>query len=280
MRSGINRDRPRTMTAAILNGFPDILLVRSVLLGERLDVRRFEPKDSLATAPLVIRIHEGGLAVLFRYGVAVLFAAAREAEKALLQRLAAYVIDPLPAPESDEARLELSRNVDEQVDLSGTIHLTEASIERFQVVADVLAKSLVLSHYELRIAGIFDRTEPLATTLRTSGRVGAGGSALLREIGHVLLMQHRMVGRVETAEKPELIWDHPELERLYLRLAEEYELRERSRALERKLEVISRTAETLLGLIQSRSSLRVEWYILALIVAELILSIYPLVLQR
>lgn len=268
------------MTAKLPDGFPNTFVARTLLLGERLDVRRFEPRDSLAAAPLTIRIHEGGVAVLLRYGVVVLFAAPGESEQALVKRLAPYVIDPLPAPESDETRVELSRGADEQADLSGTIHLNDASIERLQVVADVLAKSLVLSHYELRIAGIFDRTEPLATTLRASGRVGAGGAALLREIGHVLLMQHRMVGRVETAEKPELIWDHPELDRLYLRLAEEYELRERSRALERKLEVISRTAETLLGLMQSRSSLRVEWYILALIVAELILSIYPLVLQR
>ena len=268
------------MTAIFPDDLPDTFRVRTFLLGERLDVRRFEPEDSLAITPLAIRIHEGGVAVLFRYGVAVLFAAPREAEEALLRRLAPYVIDPLPELESDETQVKLSPGSDEQTDISGTIHLNQASTERFQVVADVLAKSLVLSHYELRIAGIFDRTEPLATTLRGSGRVRAGGGALLREIGHVLLMQHRMVGRVETAEKPELVWDHPELERLYLRLAEEYELRERSRALERKLDVISRTAETMLGLVQSRSSLRVEWYILALIVAELILSIYPLVLHR
>jgi uncharacterized Rmd1/YagE family protein len=89
-------------------------------------------------------------------------------------------------------------------------------------------------------------------------------------------MQHKMVGRVETGEKPELLWEHPELERLYARLAEEYELRDRDRALDRKLELISRTAETLLGLVQSRSSMRVEWYIVALIIAELLLSVYPL----
>jgi len=96
----------------------------------------------------------------------------------------------------------------------------------------------------------------------------------------VLLMQQKMVGRVETGEKPELLWDHPELERLYVRLAEEYELRDRDRALDRKLDVISRTVETLLGLVQARSSLRVEWYIVLLIVAELALSIYPLLLTR
>jgi uncharacterized Rmd1/YagE family protein len=91
-----------------------------------------------------------------------------------------------------------------------------------------------------------------------------------------------MVGRVETGEKPELLWEHPELERLYVRLAEEYELRDRDRdrALDRKLDVISRTVETLLGLVQTRSSLRVEWYIVLLIVAELLLTTYPLLLSR
>jgi len=87
-----------------------------------------------------------------------------------------------------------------------------------------------------------------------------------------------MVGRVETSEKPELLWERPELERLYIRLADEYELRERDRALDRKLDVISRTVETLLGLVQTRSSLRLEWYIVLLIVAELVLASYSLLM--
>jgi len=138
----------------------------------------------------------------------------------------------------------------------------------------------VLAHYETRIADIFDRIEPLAATLREKGRPGATGRVLLRHIGDVLLMQQQMVGRVETAETPELLWEHPELERFYMRLADEYELRERDRALDRKLDVVSRTVETLLSLVQTRSSMRVEWYIVLLIVAELVLSLYPLLLHR
>ena len=45
-------------------------------------------------------------------------------------------------------------------------------------------------------------------------------------------------------------------------------------------DVISRSVEILLGLVQTRSSLRVEWYIVLLIVAELLLSTYPLLLGR
>jgi len=38
--------------------------------------------------------------------------------------------------------------------------------------------------------------------------------------------------------------------------------------------------ETLLGLLQTRSSLRVEWYIVLLIVAELLLTTYSLLFNR
>jgi len=75
------------------------------------------------------------------------------------------------------------------------------------------------------------------------------------------------------------LWVKPELERIYLRLEDEYELRERHVALERKLEVISDTAETLLELLRTRSSLRVEWYIVILILVEIIITLYDMFIR-
>jgi uncharacterized Rmd1/YagE family protein len=257
----------------------DVVPVRALLLGERLDTRALERDKPLAVAPLTVEI-PGGAAVLFRYGAVVLFGPPTAALDNFVAGLRPLVTAALPAPERDEARLLIRPDADQQVDLAGNILLREKTYESLQVVADILAKGLVLSHYETRIADIFDGIEPLAATLREKGRAGARSKELLRHIGDVLLMQQKMVGRVETGEKPELLWDHPELERLYVRLAEEYELRDRDRALDRKLDVISRTVETLLGLVQTRSSLRVEWYIVLLIVAELLLTTYPLILGR
>jgi uncharacterized Rmd1/YagE family protein len=90
----------------------------------------------------------------------------------------------------------------------------------------------------------------------------------------------KIVGRVEVADKPELTWDHPELERLYVRLADEFEIRERHRVLDRKLELVSRTAQTVLELLQHRHSLRVEWYIVILILVEILLMLYEMFLHR
>ena len=262
--------------AAIADAVP----VRALLLGERLDLRAFDRDAPRNTTPLLLDIPGGGRAALFRYGAAVLFGAAPEAAERFAATLASKVAGAFAVPEREEVRLLIDPSAEQHVDAGGNILLRDSAPERLQLVADILAKSLVLAHYEARMADIFDRIEPLAATLREKGRPGATGKVLLRHIGDVLLMQQQMVGRVETAETPELLWEHPELERFYMRLADEYELRDRDRALDRKLDIVARTVETLLSLVQTRSSMRVEWYIVLLIVAELVLSLYPLLLHH
>ena len=160
--------------------------------------------------------------------------------------------------------------------MTGTINLHAFTTERLQLVAEVLAKSVVLDRYEGVVAKSFQRIEPLADTLQRSGRPGSRGRELLRHIGDTLSIQGRMVGRVEISEKPDLLWYHPAHESLYARLEDEYELHERHLALERKLDLISRTAETLLGILQNKRSLRVEWYITVLIVFEILLTLYQM----
>lgn len=265
---------PTDWLAELLRNHP--IAVRAVLLAERLDTHRFEQQEALGRSPLVIRVREGGVAVLFRYGVMVTFSVKLDDERALIGRLEPLLTNPHASRETEESRLAVRSGSDDQIDLDGTIALKELDIERLQLIADVLAKSLMLAHYETRIADAFDRIEPVADMLRWRGRLGIGGRALLRQIGTALRVQHNLVGRVETSEKPDLLWDHPEFERLYTRLAEEYDLRDRDRALDHKQDVILRTTEIMLGVVQQRSALRVEWYVLLLIVAELIITLYSL----
>jgi uncharacterized Rmd1/YagE family protein len=248
---------------------------RAVLIGERLDLRALEVSDRLASTPLTLRVGEHGCVVLFRYGVAVFFDAAPMEETAFLQHLQRFVQLPFAIPETDQLDFQVQPNAQELL-TSGVLSISDTRIERLQIVADILAKSVVLEEYEKRIAAAFDRAEPIAAAMEIRGATGQSARELIRHIGSGLLSLHRMVGRVEVGEKPELLWEHPELEILYLRLVDEYELNERQTALERKLDVITRTAETQLDLLQTARSLRVEWYIVILIVVEILLTLYEM----
>lgn len=254
--------------------------VVALLVGKRIDLRALYRSDSLAVAPLAIPAGERGMAVLFRYGAVVMFNLQVVEEAAFLLNLKGFVGDELAEAEREDAEIAVEPDADERVDVSGVIRLRQITSDRLLVVADVLAKSVSLAWDETRVARVFDRIEPVAEALQKErgGRVVA--RQLLDHIGDVLITQHRMVGRVEVAEKPELLWDRPELERLYLRLQEEYELPERDRALTRKLDLIAQTASTALGLLQAKRSLRVEWYIVLLIIFEIILTLYQMFVAR
>ena len=59
----------------------------------------------------------------------------------------------------------------------------------------------------------------------------------------------------------------------------EFEIHERLAALERKLELVARTERTIVDLISTWHSLRVECYIVSLIVLEILLTMCQLWLQ-
>jgi len=76
------------------------------------------------------------------------------------------------------------------------------------------------------------------------------------------------------------VWDRPDLERLYARLEDEYELNERAEALSRKLAVISETAKLLTDMIDTTRSLRLELIIVVLIVFEIALAAYEILTRH
>jgi uncharacterized Rmd1/YagE family protein len=246
---------------------------RALLLGTRLDLRAWPESEVLGRMPLAVRVHGGGLAVLFRHGVAVLFGVAPDAENALRARLAPLTENRYRSIEEESLAIRVDTARPEGL-AEGALVVHSGSIARLQLVADVLSKSALLAHYEARLGTEFDRIEPFALELERHGRNPGRTRELLRRIGGLLRIEQRMVGRAEIGEKPELLWEHPNLERLYALLEAEFEVRERLAVMERKLELAGRTARTLVDLINARHSLRVEWYIVALILFEILLTLY------
>jgi uncharacterized Rmd1/YagE family protein len=238
-------------------------------------LRNWPEAETMARAPLTTKLANGGIAVLFRFGVAVLLDATASAEQALRERLAPLIEHRYGSPEVEELDVRIDEARPEGLQ-DGVLVLQSASLERLQLVAEALSKSVVLGHYEARIAADFDRIEPLALELERRGRIRGGTREHLKRIGALLLIEQRMVGRAQIGDKAELLWEHPRLERLNALLEDEFEIRERLAALDRKLELAARTERTLVELISTRHALRVEWYIVGLIVFEILLTLYAM----
>lgn len=248
--------------------------VRAVLVGERIDIRGVEPRLS-PQLPVVIEVAPAGCAVLLRAGAVVLFGVDPIQQERFIQDLGSRVHEPRKPAESERASVRLGDTDAVEPD---ALVFKALSIERLQVIAEILGKSVVLARHELEIAKTFDAIEPIANQMMGStARVPFRQRELVRHIGASIHVEHQLVGATEVLEKPDILWDNPELDRLYARLEDEYELRERYLALERKLGVVSSASRTMLELHQTKRSLNVEYYIVVLIVIEVALAVYQLV---
>ncbi|WP_112662544.1 RMD1 family protein [Microvirga flavescens] len=265
------------MTPAIASGPPGTrITARALLLGDRLDLTGLERSDVLSTAPLAFRAGQDGFVALFRYGVAVLVGLTPLEEDEVIRGLGQRTAGEFPRREEETAIIELSPDKDDQIPPGGPIYIKGLSTERLIVIADALSKSAVLAHDEREAAAFFDVVEPLAKQLAEKGRRPGGRREILKHVGNALLVRQRISGRVAVEEKPDVLWDRPDLERLYARLEDEYELKERAAALTRKLEVIGDTAQALTDLIDTERSLRLELIIVLLIVFEIFISFYQM----
>jgi uncharacterized Rmd1/YagE family protein len=248
-------------------------------VGDRINTIGFEG-EALSAVPLALRIGKTGIAVLFRYGVAVLIGLSPEDETSFLERLEPRIGGKLARYEEETAIVELASEAEDQVQAGGPVHLRDMVPEKLLVIADVLAKSVVLADDEREVAKVFDIIEPFAKELADHGRTRRDRKGILRLIGNALLVQQRVSGRVAIGEKPDALWDRPDLERLYARLEDEYELKERVDALNRKLAVVADTANTLTDIIDTRRSLRLELIVVALIAFEIVVTFYQIYAGR
>lgn len=252
------------------------LTARALLLGDRIDAGDLERPDMISANPLAFHVGSSGFVAIYRYGVAVLVGLTPLEEEDFLAKIKVRVVGNRERIDDETALIAVAPEFEDKIPPGGPIQAKDLSEERFLVVADALAKSVSLTRDEREVNSVFDVIEPFAAQLAKNGRPPGKRRAMLRLIGQALLAQHRVSGRVAVEEKPDVLWDRPDLERLYARLEDEYELKERAGTLKRKLDVIVETAHALTDIIDADRGVRLEATIVVLIIAEIVLTLWQM----
>lgn len=259
---------------------PRLMSARAMLLGHRIETSGLERADMLSSTPLAFRVGDAGYVAIFRYGVVVMINLTPLEERDFLGGLRVRVSGENARAEEERAQLELTGDKEDRVPPGGNVALRSFSGDRLLLVADALAKSVALARDEHEVARVLDLIEPFARRLAASGRSPGARRDVIRMIGKSLQVQHRLSGRVAVDDKPDVLWERFDLERLHARLEDTYELKERAATLTRKVDFIRQTAQALTDLIDAARSLRLEIAIVLLILFEIVLNVYQMLGAR
>jgi uncharacterized Rmd1/YagE family protein len=271
-------DMPQTSTGYV--GHPDVvmlgvlpergkLVASARVLAGRIDTRALveDNRKLLAGAG-------DGLTFVFRYGAVVSITGSSDASHRIDAALKRYLRDPVSVIEAETADINLTKHGTDRIGEDGQILLADGDEARLTLVAIVLARSAVLSRDEILVSHAFDRIAPLVSDLRETGRTRFPVRQAMRLVGEVLAARHRVMATVQADERPDVLWDNPELDRLYARLEAEHELDDRAEVLERKFVALGDFAEVLLNIIQDKRAFRLELAIIALIAFEIVLALF------
>lgn len=218
---------------------------------------------------------DGQIVVVFAFGVVVLYDFTREQAEPLLKRLAAHGTEPAAQHETEEYSVVIDPGQKLSVEFEHVV-LPKFDVNTLYMVAVVLAQSVAIEHVEKKVVDIVNRFERVTAGLEKGGRIRSRGSEVLKTIGAGRSITQYVLSQLSLLDKPDSTWEDRDVELTYAGMRKMFELEERFRAIEFRLDFIQGTSELVLDLLHARRSVNLEWAIVWLFIIDIVLVLYEI----
>lgn len=147
------------------------------------------------------------------------------------------------------------------------------------IICFVIAKSVALERIEEQLDLVLDEVEGLITFL-DQGRLSLTDRKLAKLASSILNFKYRSIAHIMVLDKPEITWENMEADRLYLTMANLFELNQRYNEIKHKAETLMDITEVFTSLSHDKRAARLEWIIIILIVIEILIYLVEILLKH
>lgn len=169
----------------------------------------------------------------------------------------------------DDFLLVVSPEMPETVEFE-KVTIKSSGREKLALVSFLMAQSNTLEHYENQAIELTESSSVL-TDHMVKGEMPPRGKEMLVYTGKSLALRRELMAQVSVMDPPEVIWESKSLDALYYELRNNFEISQRMRVVEHKLELLKETAQLVVSINESRRSHFLEIIIILLIAVEIVL---------
>ncbi|MBI4133760.1 RMD1 family protein [Candidatus Uhrbacteria bacterium] len=156
------------------------------------------------------------------------------------------------------------------------VKVPSLTLERLEVIAEIMAQSVAIDVFDAQVDALLHSFSAFTTELERRGRVAINTSKILKLIGKDYSILESVIVRLSLLDKPEILWEDPRLETLFLSLRSMFELEDRFTNLDYKLRFIQSNSQLMLETLRSRREELLEVTIVVLIAVEIFLIVYEI----
>lgn len=268
------------------------MLLKAYVVSDEIDLNRLAaryriPKKYTWEEPLILgeyhlkndftSIREETAVFIFSFGSVVFVNFPEEETERFVQSL---------KDAADEGKLDNFRNYsddyeirisnDEEFEITDEYVVVPADEYGYlELVAMVIAKSVALEKIEAMLDQIGDKVEEMIDQLE-QGKTNFSNKQIAKTTSDILRFQYTTISYIMILDKPDSTWDSSSANDFYDSMAEFFELNDRYEIIRSKLDILSNIKEGFTTISFSNHGLKLEWGVIFLIIAEVIIMLIEL----
>ncbi|XP_062155944.1 protein RETARDED ROOT GROWTH-LIKE [Alnus glutinosa] len=216
--------------------------------------------------------------VVFQYGSIVLFNVREHDVDGYLKIVEKHASGSLPEMRKDEYEVRekpaLSTWMEGGLDY---IMLQYLNIDGIRTIGSVLGQSIALDYYVRQVDGMVAEFTDINREMETTGKFKMQRKKLFQLVGKANSNLADVILKLGLFERSDIAWKDAKYAQIWEYLRDEFELTQRFASLDFKLKFVEHNIRFLQEILQNRKSDFLEWLIIALIGAEILLSVYDIV---
>ncbi|KAK7393098.1 hypothetical protein VNO78_21552 [Psophocarpus tetragonolobus] len=216
--------------------------------------------------------------VVFQYGSIVLFNVPEHEVEGYLKIVKEHASGLLPEMRKDEYEVRekpaLSTWMQGGLDY---IMLQYLNIDGIRTIGSVLGQSIALDYYGRQVDGMVAEFTDINREMEATGKFKMQRKKLFQLVGKANSNLADVILKLGLFERSDIAWKDAKYAQIWEYLRDEFELTQRFASLDFKLKFVEHNIRFLQEILQNRKSDFLEWLIIALIGAEILLSLYDIV---
>jgi required for meiotic nuclear division protein 1 len=144
----------------------------------------------------------------------------------------------------------------------------DVSPDAIQIVMLNVGQSCALEYYEILTEGMLESTKKHILELEKHGKFSISKKNLLKFIGKVLNVKNSIVDNLYILDDPASVWDDEELAFLNRNLKSNFDINQRFKDLDYRLQIVEDNLKLFTDILQHRESAMMEYIIIILILIE------------
>ena len=246
--------------------------IMALYLGKSLNLAEIEKKNDLSLVTrrrnsLLFQPTNDRMAIVFSYGVVVLFNFDPKLSHKYIKQVVKYGDDTLETPKSEEYTVVIDPDQKMAVEFNNVI-LNKIDPDKIHIIAEVLAQSVAIEYVEERAMHFVARFEKIHADLEKDGHIHVSDKEVHKIIGAGRNVVQYVITQLSLLDKPDATWEDKEFEQLFVGMRKMFELDDRFQALQFRLNFINDSSAMILEVIQHRRATRLELIVIWLIAIE------------